>query len=75
MPSSRRDFLRQSSALLLAPSLSGLVACSRGVNVSGARTPSPIRRAALGSGGYGPLVAAGPELALPAGFTYTVVIR
>ncbi|MBK6456238.1 MAG: DUF839 domain-containing protein [Gemmatimonadetes bacterium] len=75
MPSSRRDFLRQSSALLLAPSLSGLVACSRGVNVSGARTPSPIRRAALGSGGYGPLVAAGPELALPAGFTYTVVSR
>jgi secreted PhoX family phosphatase len=75
MSSSRRSFLRTSSALLLAPSLQGLVACSRGVSSAARRAPAPIRRAARGAGGYGELVAAGPELALPAGFTYSVVSR
>ena len=75
MPTSRRTFLRQSSAILLAPSLQGLVACSRGVASAGGQTPSAIRKAGQGDGGYGPLVSAGPELALPAGFTYTVVSR
>ena len=80
----RRDFLRRSAlyagapllaptlAGALAPSLSGLVARSRGV------VPAPgaaIRRAALGEGGYGPLRPAGPELALPEGFRYTVLSR
>ena len=76
MSSSRRSFLRKSSALLLAPSLQGLVACSRGVAAVGAgRGVPPIRRATQGAGGYGELVQAGPELALPPGFTYSVVSR
>jgi secreted PhoX family phosphatase len=32
-----------------------------------------VRKAGKGEGGYGDLIAAGPELALPAGFTYNVV--
>jgi secreted PhoX family phosphatase len=73
MPS-RRDFLRHSALLAgapLAPSLAGLVARSRGVRPAAA----PVRRAALGEGGYGPLRAAGPELALPEGFRYAVLSR
>jgi secreted PhoX family phosphatase len=72
---SRRDFLRQSAGLagafLIAPSLGGLVTCSRGVRseTSGAT----IRRASLGQGGYGSLRPAGPELALPDGFSYEVL--
>jgi len=34
--------------------------------------PKDRRPAGRGDGGYGPLVAAGPELALPAGFTYAM---
>jgi hypothetical protein len=37
--------------------------------------PARYRRAGPGAGGYGPLRAAGPELALPAGFSYSVVSR
>ncbi|MGZ8376735.1 MAG: alkaline phosphatase PhoX [Gemmatirosa sp.] len=75
----RREFLRQSaryagSVPLLAPSLAGLVACSRGVVPSPA-SPAAYRRAGLGAGGYGPLRPAGPELALPEGFRYTVLSR
>ncbi|MGQ0767011.1 MAG: alkaline phosphatase PhoX [Gemmatimonadota bacterium] len=74
MSTSRRSFLRQSSALLIAPSLSGLVACSRGIGTTASsRRVEPIRRADLGQGGYGPLVSAGPDLELPAGFSYSVV--
>jgi secreted PhoX family phosphatase len=75
MSSDRRSFLRQSSALLLAPSLTGLVACSKDVEKGDAPSAPPIRRAGLGEGGYGALVEAGPELALPPGFSYTVVSR
>lgn len=75
MTSDRRSFLRQSSALLLAPSLSGLVACSKEVARGDSGSAPPIRRAGLGEGGYGELVEAGPELALPAGFSYSVVSR
>jgi len=75
MSSDRRSFLRQSSALLLAPSLTGLVACSKDVEKGDAPSAPPIRRAGLGEGGYGALVEAGPELALPPGFSYTAVSR
>ncbi len=75
MTSDRRSFLRQSSALLLAPSLTGLVACSKEVGTGDAASAPPIRHAGLGEGGYGELVEAGPELALPAGFSYSVVSR
>jgi secreted PhoX family phosphatase len=72
---SRRDFLRRSArtagAALIAPSLSGLVAVARRAE---ATEPLPaLRRAGLGEGGYGGLVSAGPELALPRDFTYTVL--
>ena len=72
---SRRDFLRRTAgmagAAILAPSLAGLVLRSRAPLGSG--PPSPLLRAGLGAGGYGPLRAAGPELALPEGFAYSVL--
>ena len=75
-PQNRRAFLRQSGALagaaILAPSLQGLVACSR-TSPSAASTTRRPAKATRGNGGYGDLRDAGPELALPAGFTYTVL--
>lgn len=75
---SRRHFLRSSArvagAAILAPSLAGLVARSRGV-LPDDRTAPAWRRAGPGEGGYGPLRPAGPELALPEDFVYTVVSR
>src|SRR5687767_13685145 len=75
----RRDFLRRTAlaagAPLFAPSLAGLVACSRGVLPGGAAAAASYRRAGPGEGGYGPLRAAGPELALPEGFAYSVLSR
>lgn len=72
----RRNFLRRSARLagtaILAPSLTGLVSRSRGVLPERQDAP-PYRRAGLGDGGYGPLRPAGPELELPAGFTYSVL--
>ena len=63
----RRDFLRCSArtagTVLLAPSLSGLVACSQRLAATSRTTA--LRRAGLGEGGYGALRPAGPELALP----------
>ena len=60
----RRGFVRKAGlyagATVLAPSLSGLLACGR---------PRQSRSVA----GYGPLVEVGPEIALPAGFHYTVL--
>ena len=75
MSTDRRSFLRQSSALLLAPSLTGLVACSKEPGRTTSPERAPVRHAGIGEGGYGALVEAGPELALPQGFTYTVVSR
>lgn len=75
MSTDRRSFLRQSSALLLAPSLTGLVACSKEPGRTGAPPRVPVRHAGIGDGGYGALVEAGPELSLPPGFSYTVVSR
>ena len=71
----RRAFLRRSSTLagaaLLAPSLQGLVACTRS-DPSSSKFRRPIQ-ATRGNGGYGLLRDAGPELALPAGFSYSVL--
>lgn len=73
----RRSFLRTAlgaaGAAALAPSLTGLVARSRGL-LAAAVAPG-VRRAGLGQGGYGPLVSATPELLLPEGFTATVISR
>lgn len=76
----RRTFLRAAAgatgAMLLAPSLRGLVARSHGILNADSISPaagSLVRFAGVGSGGYGPLVASGAELALPEGFTYSVL--
>src|SRR5690606_2377340 len=71
----RRGFLQQSfsGAVLLAPSLQGLMACARATAAGDASLLPAV--AGSGEGGYGPLRAAGPELALPAGFSYTVLTR
>ena len=75
-PQNRRAFLRQSGALagaaVLAPSLQGLVACAKADPSTDGTTRRPLQ-AARGVGGYGALRDAGPELALPAGFSYTVL--
>ena len=52
----------------MAPSLAGLAA--RAAGLASARGPTV---AAAGSAGYGPLHPAGPELALPEGFSYAVL--
>lgn len=66
----RRGFLRTAGTwagvAAIAPSLPGLLACAR---EGGARLP--VGR----DGGYGPLVPAGDELALPEGFEYRVFGR
>lgn len=76
----RRTFVRKAAGAaglaLLAPSLGGLVARSRGVlNAAelAEREGTAIRWAGIGDGGYGPLQSAGPELLLPEGFTYSVL--
>lgn len=71
----RRGFLRESAALtgaaILAPSLQGLIACApKTVEITRMRRPEQAFR---GAGGYGLLRDAGPELALPAGFNYSVL--
>lgn len=69
---SRRRFLTSSfaGAVALAPSLQGLIACA---GSPADRRDGKPRTAGRGDGGYGPLRAAGPELALPAGFSYTLL--
>jgi secreted PhoX family phosphatase len=75
--SSRRDFLRRATrvagATVLAPSLQGLVACATAQRGQAARGTTVTRRADQGEGGYGPIRPAGAQLALPVGFTYTVL--
>ncbi len=58
----RRDFVRWAGASALASSVAPLAACleNRGSIVTE-------------GAGYGPLIPAGPELALPEGFSYTVL--
>ncbi|WP_419950706.1 alkaline phosphatase PhoX [Candidatus Palauibacter sp.] len=68
----RREFVRQAGRLAgaaaMAPSLAGLQARA----ARGPSAPGPAHPAA-GSAGYGPLRPAGPELALPEGFSYAVL--
>ena len=63
----RRDFMLRAGRLAggaaVAPSLAGLAACAN-------RTTVP---ASSSTAGYGPLLPAGPELALPEGFSYAVL--
>lgn len=71
----RRTFLHRAGTLggaaLLAPSLQGLVACvARGTPPRGGDFAA--YRARRGEGGYGEPRPAGPELALPAGFSYVM---
>ena len=67
--SNRRTFLQQSftGALLLAPSMHGLIERARIAALD------PERMSSARSTGYGPLVNIGPELALPAGFSCSVL--
>jgi hypothetical protein len=66
----RGSFLRHAAlyggGAVLAPSLAGLAACADQARLGG----PAVRRADLGSGGYGPLASSRdcPEPALPAGF-------
>ncbi|MGH3090498.1 MAG: alkaline phosphatase PhoX [Rubrobacteraceae bacterium] len=62
---SRREFLFAGAGAGVGAALSGLVARNAMAQPSRDRRP-----AGPGEGGYGPLQPAGPELALPAGFTY-----
>lgn len=69
----RRDFLRSATTatggvLLAAPSLEALI--SRAAAGGDAAADLRRLRAGLGEGGYGELVEAGPELALPRDFRY-----
>ncbi len=78
----RRTFMRRAAgaagAIALAPSLTGLIARSRGALGAAQGTSSPlsaVRWARVGAGSYGPLVTGGPELLLPEGFSYRVLSR
>lgn len=64
---SRKDFLVAGAGASAGAALSGLVARNSMAQPSRGR-----RQARKGEGGYGPLQPAGPELALPAGFTYVM---
>ncbi|MFQ5747022.1 MAG: alkaline phosphatase PhoX [Gemmatimonadota bacterium] len=67
----RRTFVKRGmlagGALAVPGALGGLARLSRGLLPPDAAAVPP---AGLGDGGYGPLVPAGDELALPRGFTY-----
>jgi secreted PhoX family phosphatase len=65
----RRSFLGVAAGALLAPSVEGLVARA---HAAALRADLARLTAGPGQGGYGPLVSAGPHLALPRGFTYEV---
>lgn len=76
MITNRREFLRKSATLtgaaVMAPSLYGLIACAAN-NADGITRMRRPEHAARGAGGYGLLRAAGAELELPAGFSYSVL--
>jgi secreted PhoX family phosphatase len=65
----RRPFLLRSGAALGGAVLSGHALSGLLARTARAAVGS-CDRAGLGDGGYGPLAPAGPELAVPAGFTY-----
>jgi secreted PhoX family phosphatase len=69
-PLDRRAFLRHAGTAILAPSLAGLAACGIEPRGPSGGVRNAIRRANLGSGGYGPLAPSvdAPELLVPAGF-------
>lgn len=81
----RRDFLRRAAlggaAAVLSPGLvAGLVRATAGGATRGVTSAGPAPGPAAGPppaipGDYGPLLEAGPELALPEGFRYTVLGR
>ena len=75
----RRSFLRSSAkyagGALVAPALGGLAACNDALAPRAPGVAPGLARAGKGQGGYGPLVAAGPELELPEGFQYRVFGR
>lgn len=62
---SRKEFLKAGVGASVGAVLTGLVARNAMAVPSEGR-----KKASKGEGGYGPLQPAGPELALPAGFTY-----
>lgn len=70
----RRDFVRRAGRLAgaaaIAPSLAGLAACAESPSAPGAVKLAGSRR---NGNGYGPLRRAGPELALPDGFSYSIL--
>lgn len=72
-PIDRRVFLRHSAAYA-GGAVAGLAALN-GFAAACAQTGGAVLRpeAGPGTGGYGPLRNAGPELALPQGFTYRVI--
>lgn len=65
---SRKEFLVAGAGAGAGAALSGLVARNAAADHGRGRR----RQAGKGEGGYGPLQSAGPELALPAGFTYVM---
>ena len=76
-PQDRRAFLRNSAvtAVLLAPSLRGLVACAKAPPTTGAADPMP-RPAPGGKGGYGPITPYQPLegiISLPEGFHAAII--
>ena len=64
---SRREFLKAGAGVGVGAALSGLVARNAMAVPSKGR-----KKAGKDEGGYGPLRPAGPELTLPAGFTYVM---
>lgn len=73
-PVDRRNFLRDSlryaGGAVIAPSLTGLVACNESVLTPPLATTGMLRRARSGEGGYGALKECSdfPEISIPTGF-------
>ncbi len=70
----RRAFLRYSAGVTgtAVVGIAALQGTASWRDAAAARRAGPRLIAGLGEGGYGPLVPAGPELALPEGFSYRV---
>ena len=70
-PTDRRRFLLRSATALGGAALGGHAFAGLAARAAQAAVGA-CESAGLGEGGYGPLIPAGRELALPAGFTYRV---